>query len=302
MKRNIFYLSVFVLVFYCLTGIAKDIKITKDFGDFSGISLSCDADLYLKQGDENSVIIEINEDILSKIDINVSGDTLKIKENNSSWFSWGSIFKSKTFNIYVTMKEIKNLAAATSGKIKLETDILSDDLTLAATSSGDIIAKNINAKNISIKTSSSGDIETKDINAQNITVASNSSGDIETGKIIVSGNIEISCSSSGDIEIDYIEAKNLNAGVSSNGDIEILSGKVNNHEASASSSGKYDAENVVSKTGVAEASSSGRVIMNVTDEASVNVSSSGRLYLYGNPRMKNLSVSSSGKNIYEIKM
>jgi len=77
-RKIILGVSLAVLVMYGLTGMAKDISITKDYANFTEISLKCPANLYLKQGDTNSVKIEIDQELLPKVNIGSSDNTFYI--------------------------------------------------------------------------------------------------------------------------------------------------------------------------------------------------------------------------------
>ena len=252
----------------------KAVETTKNFKDFTGISLNCDGDVYLKQGNEDSFVIKCDEKLLSKLNIYLKNNTVYIKKENCSWSFFSSWCGSNKFDVYVTMKKVNNLSTNASGDIKVEGDIRSENLSLRSSSSGDLKMNNIIANSVNIHNSSSGDIE--------------------IGKITAKTNVKIDSSSSGEVDIDSVQALSLNANVTSSGEVEISGGSVDNMVVNVSSSGEYDSQEMKAKKGNLNTSSSGDITVMITEEVSGSASSGGEIRVYGNPKVNNLSSSSGG--------
>jgi hypothetical protein len=260
--------------FTCTNSFAKVVEKAESYKDFTGISIACNGNVYLKQGNKDTVKIKCDEELLPKLDIYVENNVLYImrKDKSDSFFS--DFFGSKKLNVYVTMKEIDRLSASASGNINVDGNIKSQSLNLSASSGGDLQLEDISTDSVSINTSSAGEVE--------------------LGKLTVKSDVELETSSSGEIRIDTLNAQKLYGNASSSGEIEISDGSVDRINVKASSSGEFDLRNLKSKKGEAAASSGGDVTVTITEEASINASSGGDVYLYGNPKMKYMSTNSGG--------
>jgi hypothetical protein len=89
-----------------------------------------------------------------------------------------------------------------------------------------------------------------------------------------------------------VHANELNANLSSSAVLKI-SGDAVKQSIKVSSSGNYEAENLLSKECTVRASSSGSATVNVSDLLNVNISSSGQVNYIGKPEIHQ-EISSSG--------
>jgi hypothetical protein len=103
--------------------------------------------------------------------------------------------------------------------------------------------------------------------------------------------------SSGALGEIIVQSSQINADASS-GSIIRISGKTDNQNINLSSSGNYDAENLISKTAYANVSSGSSAKINVADKLDVNISSGGIVQYKGTPKVST-NISSGGilKNI-----
>ena len=123
-------------------------------------------------------------------------------------------------------------------------------------------------------------------------IETSSSGDIYCEEI-VSGDILLRSSSSGGIEIGRLEADGIEAVLSSSGNISVR-GSAEAQEVRVSSSGDYEAADLETAVTGARLSSSGGAVVWATKELNVEISSSGDLSYFGNPRIEDIEISSSG--------
>lgn len=119
-----------------------------------------------------------------------------------------------------------------------------------------------------------------------------SSGSINADKLD-SQKMEISISSSGNIRIDDLYATDLLVRISSSGNV-ILKGQVVSQDIRISSSGNYQAADLKSQSAYVNISSSGNARIWVMDDLGVQLSSSGDVDYYGNPKVAS-KTSSSGR-------
>lgn len=190
-----------------VTGNHNVIKKERTTGSFSGIKVSTGIDVYLKQGDDLSLVVEADENLHEYIMTEVNDGILNI-------YTDANIRDAERKRVYVTMKEINSLRSTSAGDIFGETPVRTDNLKLSATSAGDIKLE-VYADNVDIGISSSGDI-TLSGEATKLSANLSSAGDLNAYNFKVK-EAEVSVSSAGDADI-YVTEK-LNARASSAGDV-----------------------------------------------------------------------------------
>ena len=252
MKKSFFrgaiVMVTLILGLNCLGDVIKEkIKLN----DISEVNLKCEGNLYLKQGNEDLLLIEVDKDYLSKLDTGIDGNKLSL-DIKRGWF--GTKDDPGILNYYVTLKKVGKITNSSTGMLKIESNLKSENLSIDSTSSGNIETENqIDCKNIIIKLSSSGHIFIDKLNAENLDVINSSKGNIEidsgkAGKQIVtlnsSGNyyaeglisktVTVNNSSSGNA---YLNTKAINSQITSKGNVEI-SGQPDFTDSQSSSKGK----------------------------------------------------------------
>lgn len=122
---------------------------------------------------------------------------------------------------------------------------------------------------------------------------SSSSSDIICSGSFKGKELKLDVSSSGNIQLDF-RGESVRIESSSSGKIG-LSGSADRLRFEGSSSSKVDARNFTAGAVRAEASSSARLAIKVTDELDAEVSSSGRVEYWGSPEKLSTDTNSSGK-------
>lgn len=203
MKIKVLFLSLMLLgtfTFYSVN--AEEEK--RDVSTFSEISLRVSGDLYLTQGNKQSVRLVASSSTLDDIITEVKGNKLVIRFPNKSVFKRN--FKPGKIQIYVTVPDVD---------------------ALGVSGSGDIIAKNLDARIISLAVSGSGNIEIGELVSKKVKGSISGSGNIEIGGGGVADELTVSISGSGDFKADKFEAEDVtvntagsgNCNVSSNGSV-----------------------------------------------------------------------------------
>lgn len=207
-----------------VTGHGNVVTKERKTDSFTGLKVSSGIDVYLKQGNNETVSVEADENLHEYILTEVRGGVLNV-------YSEYSIREAERKRVYVTMKEVNSIKTTSAGDVFGETPINSDRLELSASSAGDIKLE-VHAKNTNIDISSSGDItisgETDmlradlssagdlnafDLKAREADVSASSAGDAD---ISVSERITARASSAGDINYKgdpkYVDAHSSSAG------------------------------------------------------------------------------------------
>jgi len=192
--------------------------------NFTGVRVSTGIDVYLKQGNNEAISVEADENLHEYILTEVRDGVLHV-------YTEVNIRKAERKRVYVTMKEVSSVRTSSAGDVIGETPIKCDKLELSASSAGNI-KLDVNAKEIEADISSSGDItltgeadmlkadlsSAGDLNAYDLKVreADISASSAGNAKINVSEKITARASSAGDINYQgnpkYVDAHSSSAG------------------------------------------------------------------------------------------
>ncbi|HCX98958.1 MAG TPA: DUF2807 domain-containing protein [Bacteroidales bacterium] len=206
-------LSMAIVTSSCANSLTQERKKEeRDVKNFTAIQLSISADVYLTQANGYSFTIEGDKSSLDRVITEVRGNTLVIKTERIN-----QRFLKSNIKIHITMPDIEGLAISGSGDIKAVTPLVTRDLTLRVSGSGDISIPDLTLKSLYAAVSGSGDIT---ISGQG--VASDANVKISgSGDVILKGvrfqNADISIAGSGDAYVELSE--NLKARVAGSGDI-----------------------------------------------------------------------------------
>ena len=174
---------------------------------FDGIRVSSGIDVYLKQGDNESITVEADENLHEYI-------LTKVKDGILNVYTDANIREAKMERVHVTIKEVKSLKTSSAGDIIGESPIKGTDIEIGASSAGDIRLE-VYARRIEINISSSGDVSLSG-EAETLNADLSSAGDLDAYNFKVK-EADVSASSAGDAKINVSER--IKARASSAGDI-----------------------------------------------------------------------------------
>lgn len=182
--------------------------VTRSLSSFDKVGISGGYDkVILKEGNTESVTIEVSGIDPDNIITEVRGSTLEVKTKKGKW----SNFKAK---ITITYKSLRAVANSGSSDIVAENTIKADEFELASSGSGDFIgAFDVRDLDIAISGSSdmtlkgradeqeiaisgSGDVNAAELKGKSAEVAISGSGDV---KLSVSGPVKTAVSGSGNV-------------------------------------------------------------------------------------------------------
>ena len=185
-------------------------KSERNVGPFTGIKVSSGVDVYLKQGDNETITVEADENLHEYIITEVKGGVLHV-------YTEANIRDAEKERVYVTMKEIKSVETSSAGDVVGESAVRSEKLELSASSAGDINLE-IYAKEVEADLSSSGDMTLRG-ETDNLKADLSSAGDLNAYDL-KAREADISVSSAGDADINVSER--ITARASSAGDIRYM--------------------------------------------------------------------------------
>jgi hypothetical protein len=193
-------------------GTSDNKKETRNVSSFNSLDLAISANVFIKQGGSQSVVLEGDASDLEKIETEVSGSQLKIKTRSGRW-NLGEI------TVYITMQDVKDLNISGSGSIKTETPIKSTNLSLVISGSGSMNLPDLTAREVSCVISGSG----------NISYSGTSQAD--NSKIVVTG--------SGNVNAEGLNSKDARVTITGSGDCKVSASENLNVQITGSGSVYY---------------------------------------------------------------
>lgn len=263
--KKLLLLSAFVFPLFLVTAQNRE---TRNVDTFTKISFGVSGTAYVKQGPVQKVELEGSRDALDKIEAIVKDDKLIIRSKDSWNWSWG---KELHVTVYITAKDIRALSVSGSGDMEAQTKIVTGDLDLKVSGSGNLRAE-IEANNVEASVSGSGNIRLR-------------------GKC---NNLKSHLSGSGDVEAEIMVADRLDISISGSGKM-VASGKANTVKANISGSGRVRAGDLEANVCDVKIGGSGSVEINVKSELNATISGSGSVNYKGSPSHVNANSSGSGK-------
>lgn len=198
---------------------------------FNGISLSASFDVYITQGNTESVKVNAPASVLKDVLTEVNHGILNLRTRNHP-FSWGNLFGDDHVVVYITVKNISSINISGSGDVVFKNGLSANHFQLRSSGSGDVAGRlNVNALDCGMN--GSGDIRLSG-RANTSTISITGSGDLSAGSLVTSSTL-IRISGSGDATINA--SQRVDAHVSGSGDIRYTGGA---RQVSSSTSGSGD--------------------------------------------------------------
>ncbi len=294
---------------------------TYDLKGFTGVSASAAVDVELTQGEAFSVLAYTKSDDFSGLELKVKGGVLIATRPEEIWknkrmsiqrVNGQRIIKINgervpTYTVRVTAPRV-DLLGASSSSIVTAKEIKNSDLSIKATSSGDINAE-VAGGDVSVDASSSADVVLSGT-YDNLDIDASSSADV-----VLSGTcdrLDINATSSADVKADNLTSLQLDLLSSSSGNIRakvaggdvsvdatssgdvVLSGNCDNLDINASSSADVKAGSLTCQKGNLRASSGADIIAMLTETVTAHARSGGDILVRGGAKPVKVTESSGG--------
>jgi len=209
-----------ILNMVCIRGNGVPATEERATGSFTGILNATQADVIFETGDDISVLIESDENLLPYVTTPVRKGTLEIDIKGTSCIKT----VSQTF-VRITAPSMDSFTLEGSGDM-IADQISGDNVHLVSTGSGNMSVDMIESTNSSVKLSGSGDITVHNSQMQEITLNVTGSGDAN-----ISGHADngyFTSTGSGACFCSDLYLSDCNATISGSGDIYAsVSGNLN---------------------------------------------------------------------------
>ena len=205
-------------------GNGKIVKEERQLSGFKAISVRNAINLQIRQGSEEKVTVEADENILPFLKTEVAEGELKI-------FIKGSINNSTALNVFVTVKQLSSLESSSAARVETKGKIESNEMRVSS-SSGSAVQMEVACTELKIRLSS-GSANSFSGSATNISVES-SSGSALSAKELKAEKGELDASSGAVIVVNV--TREVRARASSGAQISV-SGNPASRDSDSSSGG-----------------------------------------------------------------
>jgi hypothetical protein len=178
----------------------------RDVGSFKRIESNGSADIFVTIGNELSVKVTIDDNLIDLIETEVRGKTLRIDSRESYSTRLGC-------KIEITVPELERVYLRGSGDVLVER-LDSEFFEFKLSGSGSLVAEG-STDELELRLSGSGDIDTRDLTAQEAYAVISGSGDI---RVHAEESFDGRISGSGDIAI-YGDPSDFSKSISGSGSI-----------------------------------------------------------------------------------
>jgi hypothetical protein len=250
-----------------------------DVRDFNRVKLSGIGNLFIEQTGEESLEVEIEDNLYELLRIVVNSQELSIGFIPNIGF----IRPTKAINFYLKVKDIQGITLSGSGEVDAG-NLKGARLDIKVSGSGDIETEKLEAQQLSLTISGSGNIKTSDILTNEFSTHITGHGDARI-PTLKTDEMELKISGSGKFEIDKVETKSIEARITGVGNMR-LAGKTGSQEIVISGSGNYRAAELESTNATIKISGVGDANVKVSDNLDVSISGSGSVRYTGRPSMQ----------------
>lgn len=268
--------KIFTIIFVAFAAMAsvsaqssKIVKQNRDVASFSAINASGGWDVIIRQGNRQSVSIEVSDNILDRAVVEVKNGTLHIYNKSvKNLFSMRNL-RNVTQKAYVTVTDLESIKASGGVDIEFETPLKTNDFELVMSGGTDLEKLSLNCTNF--KGSFSGGCD---------------------AEITFSGtqNIKIDASGGSDVTLRNIASELCRVSASGGCDVK-LTGKTNEFSVTASGGCDVSATDLQAKECTAVFSGAADGEIRVSNSLNATVSGSSDLTCYGNPEQVTKTVS-----------
>lgn len=215
MKKQFFALLVLVFALSAcqfnapegLTGSGKLVSQTFDVRAFDQVNLRTSGVLYINQGDDFSLTVEADDNILPILKVDVENGVLTLRTSAEV-----TSLQSETIVYRVTLPEMRAIDLSGSADVRVE-DFKAEALKINLSGSGDVTIKNLDAASLSVRISGSGLVEVAGA-TQALDVLVSGSGDLLANELKAS-TVEVAANGSGDVAVWAIDTLDVSINGSS---------------------------------------------------------------------------------------
>ncbi len=209
---------------------------TRKLADFDTVSLKYPAEVTIKQGASNSIVITTDDNLLEQISADIEDGVLEITNSENNWND--RVKPTKSVEIVITLKDVSKLILPSAGTLLVQ-DLKTDSLELVISGAGDVSLANLEVNSLDVILSGAGSIKA-DGKTKSLGVRISGFGDFKGGDLqSQTANVHITGAGSATVwtedaltatisgagSISYYGDPRVDETISGAGDINRLGGK-----------------------------------------------------------------------------
>jgi hypothetical protein len=199
---------------YVERGSGRMISEQRTVSGINGVSLATTGDLLIEVGNYESLRIEADDNLISRIQTDVRDGILTIQTGTFS-----NLYFTQNVRYYLTVRNLNSISIVSSGNIQAP-DLKADRFLINVSSSGNLKMGNLSTDALDVNISSSGNVFMGVLKAGSLNVNISSSGDLNIG----GGEVEkqnIAINSSGKYQAPNLASEDAGVAINSSGDAAI---------------------------------------------------------------------------------
>ena len=203
-----------------LQGSGNSATETRTLDAFEAVALSGAMDLVVRQGAQQSVQVQADDNLLAMLETLVesgrNGNTLKVRwKRDSGWGSSSNYIQTRSkVLITVVVPKLSAVAVAGSGDVRVET-FNTPSLQLSLSGSGDARLDGLTTEELGVRVSGSGDVSGKG-SAAKVKISIAGSGDVRLSEMRAD-DVSVTIAGSGDAAVNAQKA--LTVSIAGSGDV-----------------------------------------------------------------------------------
>ena len=235
-KNSVLFIVLFLFAATLMAKSHHDVSSeTRNLSSFNAIHNSSSADLIVRQGDVQSVVVKSDKDLIPYIKTQVRNNTLFISIDKS-------FYNIDILEVQITIPELKSIEISGSGDFRFANLFSAPYMSIKITGSGDLKGE-VNVDKMAMNVIGSGDVRISGIHNE-LKIQGTGSGDIAatdlninecsvdikgSGDIVLSGSTSsliVRLKGSGDLDAYELNAVKVDAIGYGSGDMKLFASKV----------------------------------------------------------------------------
>ncbi|MFZ6027125.1 MAG: head GIN domain-containing protein [Chloroflexota bacterium] len=198
-------------------GSGRVIDEERSVGDFDKIMLAGIGEVILTQGEEISLKIEAEDNLMRYLKTEVHGDTLVLGTKEE--YAMLALQPTRPLKFYITVTDLEAITVAGSGDVYADTLLEVKGMALTVLGSGNIRLEQIETDDISVNITGSGEIEVDSLTSKALTTTISGSGECSLEGEVTDQTVKIT--GSGSFWGRNLQSENASVLIAGSGDGEI---------------------------------------------------------------------------------
>ncbi|MCJ7700786.1 MAG: DUF2807 domain-containing protein [Anaerolineales bacterium] len=273
------------LSFKTVTGSGVVITEERQVSGFERINVCCGMELYLTQGETESLKIEADDNFMDEIVTTIDNGSLWVQYRELSNVNYQP---SKPVRLYLSAVEIREVSISGGGDLNLES-LASEGFELDLSGGSDGQIGTIAAEDVRFQMSGGGEILAGNLETESLAITVSGGGEFEVDQV-EAGLLEIDLSGGSDADIRDLSAAELRLESSGGGRVS-MAGVLKKGEINLSGGSSFNGQDLESQEITFTCSGGGRSTLRVADSLQVDLSGGSWLGYYGQPQIQAQGVS-----------